>query len=117
MTQSPIPRRGWPVPHTHHTNEIDLQEVTDRNETARRIVAGFATTFPSLATYWQVLDAALTDTHALSVQLRRVQLAHADLQAAALATLSAHSDGETDPLYYLRDELRAQGHDHGRRHG
>jgi hypothetical protein len=36
----------------------------------------------------------------------------ADLQnlvAAARATLGAHADGEDDPLYYLRDELEAQG--------
>jgi hypothetical protein len=32
-----------------------------------------------------------------------------NLLAAAKATLSAHADGEDDPLYYLRDELRAQG--------
>jgi hypothetical protein len=32
-----------------------------------------------------------------------------NLLAAARATLSAHADGEEDPLYYLRDELRAQG--------
>lgn len=32
-----------------------------------------------------------------------------NLIAAAKATLSAHADGEPDPLYYLRDELEAQG--------
>lgn len=33
-----------------------------------------------------------------------------NLVAAAKATLSAHADGEQDALYYLRDELQAQGH-------
>lgn len=33
-----------------------------------------------------------------------------NLIAAARATLRAHADGEDDPLYYLRDELQAQGH-------
>ncbi len=33
-----------------------------------------------------------------------------DLIAAARATLGAHADGEPDALYYLRDELEAQGH-------
>jgi hypothetical protein len=42
------------------------------------------------------LAAALTDLH--------------NLVAAAKATLSAHADGEQDALYYLRDELQAQGH-------
>ena len=37
--------------------------------------------------------------------LRRYQ----DLVAAARATLAAADDGEPDPLYYLRDELQAQG--------
>jgi hypothetical protein len=32
-----------------------------------------------------------------------------NLLAAARATLSAHADGEEDPLFYLRDELTAQG--------
>jgi hypothetical protein len=32
-----------------------------------------------------------------------------NLIAAARATLSAHADGEADALYYLRDELQAQG--------
>src|SRR5581483_7070475 len=33
-----------------------------------------------------------------------------NLTAAARATLGAQRDGEHDPLYYLRDELDAQGH-------
>jgi hypothetical protein len=32
-----------------------------------------------------------------------------NLLAAARAALSANADGESDPLYYLRDELQAQG--------
>ena len=32
-----------------------------------------------------------------------------NLIAAARATLGAHADGEADALYYLRDELDAQG--------
>ena len=32
-----------------------------------------------------------------------------NLLAAARATLGAHADGEPDALYYLRDELQAQG--------
>jgi hypothetical protein len=33
-----------------------------------------------------------------------------DLVAAARATLAAAADSESDPLYYLRDELTATGH-------
>jgi hypothetical protein len=32
-----------------------------------------------------------------------------NLVAAARASLAAGEDGEPDPLYYIRDELRAQG--------
>ena len=38
-----------------------------------------------------------------------------DLVAAARATLAAADDGEPDPLYYIRDELQAQGQLTGRR--
>jgi hypothetical protein len=31
------------------------------------------------------------------------------------ATLAAHADGEPDPLWYLRDQLRAPGHDRPKR--
>jgi hypothetical protein len=34
---------------------------------------------------------------------------HQDLTAAARATLAADAEGEPNPLYYLRDELRARG--------
>ena len=37
-----------------------------------------------------------------------VRREYADLLAAAHATLAADSDGEDDPLWYLRDELTAQ---------
>jgi hypothetical protein len=40
----------------------------------------------------------------------RLLFRYANLLAAARATLSAEQDGEADPLWYLRDELRATGH-------
>ena len=39
------------------------------------------------------------------VQMRR---RYADLLAAVRATLAADRDGETDPLWYVRDEFAAQ---------
>lgn len=41
--------------------------------------------------------------------LAAIRLRYQNLVAAALACLAAEADGEHDPLYYLRDELRAQG--------
>jgi hypothetical protein len=40
----------------------------------------------------------------------RLLFRYANLLAAARATLSAEQDGEADPMWYLRDELRATGH-------
>ena len=45
----------------------------------------------------------------LGVLLAVTRRAYQDLAAAARATLAADADGEREPLYYLRDELRAHG--------
>lgn len=94
---------------------INLAEITARNETARRIIAGFSAEMPALTGIWQTLRTALTDTQTLTAELTRLSAEvsatrrdMADLLAAARATLAAHSDGEADPLYYLRDELDAR---------
>jgi hypothetical protein len=110
------------VPHaSRNIPPDDLPEVTTRNRTARHIVAGFSAAFPTLADIWQYLDTALADSPAISAEMTRMRaelagarLDLANLAAAALATLAAHGDGEPDSLSYLRDELRAQGHDTSR---
>jgi hypothetical protein len=82
--------------------DTDLQEVTNRHDTATAVV--------------DVLNRALDTILLLSAEINRLRRRLAttlgdfnNLLAAARATLSAHADGEEDPLYYLRDELRAQG--------
>ena len=82
--------------------ETDLQEVATRHDTATAAMAK--------------LTRALDTIPLLSAEIRRLRrrLATAltdlnNLLAAARATLSAHTDGEEDPLYYRRDELNAQG--------
>ncbi len=82
--------------------DTDLQEVTNRHDAATAVV--------------DALNRALDTIPLLSAEInrlrRRLAIALGDfnnLLAAARATLSAHADGEEDPLYYLRDELRAQG--------
>jgi hypothetical protein len=59
---------------------------------------------------------AYTDVTRLLAEVRRLRLAlavehveHANLLAAARATIAALRDGETDPLGYLRDELDTHG--------
>jgi len=95
---------------------VDLQEAATRNHAARRIIAGFSTAAPTLAEIWQQLQAALADTPALSAEIIRLRaevastrMDRANLLAAARAVITAHLDGEPDPLSYLRDELQAGG--------
>jgi hypothetical protein len=110
-----IDRRGWClVPNTLPDSSIDLQEVADRNNAARHIVAGFSVDMPTLAEIWRYVEDALNDTAALSAEITRLtaelrdtRLDHANLLAAARATISAALEGEPDPLNYLCDELTA----------
>ncbi len=101
--------------HSRSYSRISLDEITTRNETARRMIAGFSAEMPALADFWRILDTALTDNLALSAEATRLtaelattRLDMANLLAAARAALAAHADGEADPLYYLRDELNAR---------
>ena len=109
------------MPNTLPDSSIDLQEVANRNDAARHIIAGFSTAMPTLAGIWRYLETALDDTLAVSAEITRLtterhdtRLDHANLLAAARATLSASLEGEPDPLSYLRDELTAP-RDEGRR--
>jgi hypothetical protein len=54
------------------------------------------------------LPLVLTEVQRLRRLLAWTRIEHANLLAAARATLAAQSDGEDDPLYYLRDEVAAQ---------
>ncbi|HEU5157315.1 MAG TPA: hypothetical protein VFU43_09975 [Streptosporangiaceae bacterium] len=103
--------------NTSHHNEIDLQEVTTRNDIARDIVTGFGAAAPTLADIWTYVETALADTPALVTEITHLRaelsgarLNRANLVAAIRATIAAHHDGENDPLAYLRDELHAQGY-------
>ena len=84
------------------SNDSDLREVANRHDTATAAMTKVAS--------------ALDTIPLLSAEIRRLRRRLAttlndlnNLLAAAKATLSAHADGEEDPLYYLRDELHAQG--------
>lgn len=95
---------------------VDLQEAATRNHAARCVIAGFSTAAPTLAEIWQQLEAALADTPALSAEIIRLRaelagtrLDRANLLAVARAVITAHLDGEPDPLWYLRDELQVRG--------
>ena len=102
------------MPNTYPSPDIDLQQISTRNTHARHIIAGCASALPTLAGMWRELDDALTDTAALAAQLTRLsadlertRLEAANLRAAMRAALAAQADDETDPLWYLQDELNA----------
>ncbi len=104
------------MPDTAHSRALDLQEITTRNDTARRIIAGFTTAIPTLAGLWQLIDSALADTTTLTAEITHLwaeltgaRRDRANVLAAARATLAAASDGERDPLSYIRDELESHG--------
>jgi hypothetical protein len=97
----------------HDYPDIDLQEAAETYTAAQR---------SHLAKVWLHTPAGRKTSSALALipvltsQLKRIRdhLARAltdlgNLTAAARATLGAQRDGEPDPLYYLRDELQAQG--------
>jgi hypothetical protein len=93
---------------------MNIPEITARNEAARDIVAGFASATPTLSVAWRTVGAALADCAALAAdiaplaaELADARMDRANLLAAMRATIAAEADGETDPLYYLRDELDA----------
>ena len=94
----------------------DRSEITTRNDIARDIIAGFAAVTPTLTGVWRLIDHALADLPAALADLRRaraeleaVRLDRANLLAAIRATLAADTEGEPDPLGYLRDELGTTG--------
>lgn len=89
--------------------KTNLQEVIARNHRARHILAGTSAENPNLTETLRDVDAALLDVAHLIAETIEIRLNIAFLAAAAKATLRAHDDGISDPLWFLRDELDAQG--------
>lgn len=80
----------------------DLQKVASQHNeasSAMRTLAAVLDTIPRLC----------AEIGQLRVRLTRTLADLHNLIAAARAALGAHADGEPDALYYLRDELDAQG--------
>ncbi len=90
----------------------EFAAVTNHNDIARDLIAGFAAVTPNLAGAWRYVDRALADLPAALAELGRVRaeleavrLDRGNLLAAIRATLAADAEGEHDPLGYLRDEI------------
>jgi len=89
--------------------DTNLQEVASRHDTAAAVIDKLGRALDTIP----LLSAEITRLR------RRLTTTVSDLNnllAAARATLSAHTDGEGDPLYDLRDELTAQGHIRAEQH-
>ena len=114
MNSSSSERGGAQMPNARPYPTLNLPEVINRNSAAREIVTGFATAAPTLAPMWQAIETALADARdlatevaQLSAELAAARLGRANALAAMRAAIGAQRDGETDPLCYVRDELRA----------
>jgi hypothetical protein len=100
-----------------------LSAIYTRNDHARHVIAGFAAAMPAVREIWDQVDRALADVLALgaviarlSAELTDTRMDRANVLAAVRATIAAYAEGETDPLYYLRDEADArQTHSQGHR--
>jgi hypothetical protein len=110
------------VPENSLTSTINLREVNARADSAVHVVTGFSRAIPNLADLWQQISHSLSDipiligeVTRLGSQLTIVRLDRANLAAAGQASLTAYRLGEPDPLWYLRDELAAQGFIAGQR--
>ena len=82
---------------------VDLEAVAAHHRTAEE-------TRTQLTLWIAVADipVLVAEIHRGRSLLTLIRADYADLLAAAQATLTADSDRETDPLWYLRDELTAQ---------
>jgi hypothetical protein len=94
---------------------ISLRVIYARNDRARRVIAWARSAMPGKSQLWEEADRALADVPALGAVITRLaaeladaRMDRANLLAAMRATIAAHADGESDPLYYLRDELDAR---------
>jgi hypothetical protein len=82
--------------------DADLQEVARQHDQA-------TSSMRTLAAALETIPRLCAEIGRLRTRLARTLADLHNLIAAARAALGAHADGEDDALYYLRDELDAQG--------
>ena len=93
---------------------IDIPEAMNRNQAARDIVfrirRSHADARPRMGAHPSRSRRRSRPGHRGDQARRRARghrLRHANAVAAMRATIAAQRDGESDPLYYLRDELNS----------
>ena len=85
-----------------HYPDADLEEAVRQHDQAASAVR-------RLAAALEAIPRLCAEISRLRARLARTLTDLHNLIAAARATLGAHTDDEPDALYYLRDELDAQG--------
>jgi hypothetical protein len=93
------------TPYNLHRSHTDLQEATTHHDGALAVIRPITDAL-------NLMPPLCNEVRDLRQGLAIAVADLADLVAAGKATLGAYADGEQDPLYYLRDELEAQGHIH-----
>ncbi|GAB1819314.1 hypothetical protein [Herbidospora sp. RD11066] len=97
---------------------VDLQETRTKHRYALNLIARrsrlrgmlqLTEDGRAVMTVLNLIPVLCAEVERLSRRLDAARLDHENLTAAVQATLAAHDYGEPDPLYYLRDELDAQG--------
>jgi hypothetical protein len=83
---------------------IDLGAVREHHRVAERTRA-YAALWAAAAD----IPVLLAEIGRLESLLTLARVRHADLTAVARAAVAAERDGENDPLWYIRDELAANG--------
>jgi hypothetical protein len=71
--------------------------------------AGTTGTFAALWTAAADIPSLIAEIDRLHSLLRLARILHANLAAAAYASIAADRDGEDDPLWYIRDEVATIG--------
>jgi ABC-type transporter Mla subunit MlaD len=82
--------------------DADLQQIARQHDQASSALS-------KLTAALETIPRLCAEIGRLRARLARTLTDLHNLIAAARATLGAHADGEPDALYYLRDELDAQG--------
>lgn len=104
---TPSPSEGSPTLTNNHAPEPRPHRPQPRVDLAA-VIARFRAITDGANDLRAALTASVIDIPALVSEIEAMRRQYADLLAAARATLAADRDGETDPLYYLRDETAVQ---------
>jgi hypothetical protein len=83
--------------------EINLHAIYARNDTARRMVTGFASALPAMSGMWQQLERALADVPAMGAVIARLTAQLADTRMDRANLLAAMRQGCGQSISAVQD--------------